>query len=610
MLVRPRLASTLTGPALALAALTATAAAQPSPLPTGGPPTGEEEPKPQGAAEAAPKTANLLATTPAVPARRDTRKKYDVMRVDGYLRGRGDWAKNWNLGFADDPDFGGAPFAQPLSCSATTGISTCDDTITSTNLRLRLEPRLELTNTLAIHTQVDLLDNLVLGSTPAGDPPLGAFSGGATAPIGGVNSDADSIVVRRAWGEVSTALFLLKFGRMPDHFGLGIVANSGRRNDTDYAQWETLWMPGADANVGGANDTSYDLDSDYGDTVDRLMITAELPGTPLKAAAAYDWPSNGLSTAQGPRTTFGGQPWDLDDLDDTSSWMLAIAKMDAPSDFKDAVDRGKLALNFGGRLQRRTQDVDYDLTDYVPATAPDADKLVQRGLSSYLFNGWVKLGWKKILFEAEAAYLMGSIEALDDLGFDDPLDLQTFGAVARATTTAFDDKLGLGLELGLATGDDHDNPVEGRTHLRNSSLVPTSGDDSMTRFVFDPDYEVDLILFRELIGAVSNAFYVRPRMSYKLTKAITFKAQNVTSAAVKSVSTPGNSTFWGTEFDADLGYSSGGFHAGLAYGVLFPLGAMDHPTDDTGAFPFGDNNENAGTSSNAHTFQARLGIEF
>ena len=33
--------------------------------------------------------------------------------------------------------------------------------------------------------------------------------------------------------------------------------------------YETLWMPGAEANVGGANDTSMDLDSDYGDSVDR-----------------------------------------------------------------------------------------------------------------------------------------------------------------------------------------------------------------------------------------------------------------------------------------------------------------------------------------------------
>jgi hypothetical protein len=41
---------------------------------------------------------------------------------------------------------------------------------------------------------------------------------------------------------------------------------------------------------------------------------------------------------------------------------------------------------------------------------------------------------------------------------------------------------------------------------------------------------------------------------------------------------------------------------------------MDHPAstpnDMTPDFPFGTNNQNAGVSSNAHTFQFRLGLEF
>ncbi|MBK9030488.1 MAG: TIGR04551 family protein [Myxococcales bacterium] len=609
-----RLASFLAGPALALA-LAAPAAAQPSPMPTGGPPSGEEEPKPQGVAEAAPKAASLLATTPAVPARRDSRKKFDVIRVDGYLRGRGDWFKNFNLGFADSAAFGGAPFPQPSTCTSTTNVAGCADSVTSSNLRLRLEPRLELTNTTAVHTQIDLLDNVVLGSTPEGQAPLGAFGGGTVPPLAGVNSDRNSIVVRRAWGEVSTALALLKFGRMPDHFGLGIVANSGRRADTDYATWETLWMPGAEANVGGANDVSMDLDSDYGDTVDRAMVSIEIPGTPLRAAAAYDWPTTGLASNQTELGgASGGQPWDLDDADDVSQWMLAVARMDAPADFKEQMDRGELALNFAGRLTYRAQDVDYDLTNFVTGGPADSDAFVKRGMSAYIGDGWIKAGWKGVLFEAEAAAMIGSIDSLAEFGRTKPVDLRSFGGVARATTTAFDRKLGLGLELGLATGDDVDNVVQGRTHLRNATLVPPDNDATIGRFVFDPDYKVDLILFRELIGAVSNAFYVRPRMSYQLTKSITFRAQNVTSAAVKPVSTPGNGSFWGTEFDTDLGYDAGGFHMGLAYGVLFPLSAMDHPvdtdTDETTGAPFGSNNQNAGVSSNAHTFQFRLGIEF
>jgi len=46
---------------------------------------------------------------------------------------------------------------------------------------------------------------------------------------------------------------------------------------------------------------------------------------------------------------------------------------------------------------------------------------------------------------------------------------------------------------------------------------------------------------------------------------------NVTSFALRPVSTPGNGTVYGTEFDSDLGYSSGHIFAGISYGVLFPF---------------------------------------
>lgn len=600
------------GPALALAFVASSAAAQPSPLPSqGGPPTGaggEEEEKPAGIAEAAPSQAGLVATTPAVPPRRDSRKKFQVLQLDGFLRARGDWFKNFNLGFADDVNFGGAPYPQPYSCRATTPIS-CDDTVKSSNLRLRLEPRIELTNTIAVHSQIDLLDNLVLGSTPdTSVAPPGPFSGGTATPAAGGNA---SIAVRRAWAEVATALLLVKFGRMPDHFGLGMVANSGRRLDTDYATWETLWMPGAEADVGGINNTAMDLDSDYGDSVDRASVALEVPGVPLRALAAIDWQGAGLQTDR--YYGNGGQPADVDDLDDTSQWMIAIARMDAPADFAEKMARGELAYNFAGRLVRRTQDNDYNAALTV-TSGNDADKFHARGASMWLPDVWVKVGWKKVLFEAEAAATIGSISNLADYGVDGSTDLRAFGGVARVSTKAFDDKLGYGLEVGLATGDDGEAALAGHTNLSEVPRLPGANDHTISRFVFDPDYHVDLILFRELIGSVSNALYFRPRLSYQLTKAINFKAQNVTSATMKSVSSPGNSTFWGTEFDADLGYSSGGFQAGIAYGVLFPLGAMDHPTNDAGAggpgFPFGTNQENAGTAGNAHTFQLRLGVEF
>src|SRR5205085_10573048 len=106
-----------------------------------------------------------------------------------------------------------------------------------------------------------------------------------------------------------------------------------------------------------------------------------------------------------------------------------------------------------------------------------------------------------------------------------------------------------GLEVGAASGDESDNAVQGDVNVRNMQAL-SGRDRTINRFVFDPDYEVDLILFRELIGSVSNALYFKPWLSYELTKSIGFKAANVTSAALRPVSTPGNDTMWGIEMDA------------------------------------------------------------
>jgi hypothetical protein len=110
---------------------------------------------------------------------------------------------------------------------------------------------------------------------------------------------------------------------------------------------------------------------------------------------------------------------------------------------------------------------------------------------------------------------------------------------------------------------------------------------------------------------VTNAGYVKPFLAYDLTRSIGFKVANVTSFALKPVSTPGNSSMYGTEFDADIAYSAGGLTAGIAYGVLFPFGAMAHPEDDplTGdVFGYGMGNTN--DTKTAHTIQIRLSLQF
>src|SRR5215813_3580207 len=141
----------------------------------GGPtqPANGNEEKKEGVAEAAPKQPGLLPTTPALPTAKGRRKKWKLIDIDGYYRLRTDWFKNFNLGFFDDAGSGGSPFPRALGCTSTASNHPCDDSLSSANMRLRLEPTINLDEGTSVHIQADALDNILFGSTPS-DPVLGA----------------------------------------------------------------------------------------------------------------------------------------------------------------------------------------------------------------------------------------------------------------------------------------------------------------------------------------------------------------------------------------------------------------------------------------------------
>jgi len=590
----------------------------------GGPSQPAGEDKKDGVAEAAPKTPGLLPTTPALPAPKGRRKRWKLLELDGYYRMRTDWFKNFNLGFSD-AGFGGAPFPTALGCKSNLVDHPCDNSLSSANMRLRLEPTINLDEGTSVHIQADLLDNLVLGSTPfdqslAGaytsaptviNPPLGAFNTGTQAPVvQGVNSDRAAVQIKRAWGEVALPLGVLKFGRMPNQWGMGILYNGG----------------GADPINGG-----YDYDADYGDTVDRASFSLLIPGTNLRAMVASDWAMTRLVSNQtSANKGHEGHPFDLDDSDDINSWVGVISRMDSPQEFKDTVDRGEAALNYGVYFEYKTQAWDYDLKDFTLGGATDpggtvgSPHYVPRSLKTYSPDVWGKLGIGRFTIEAEVAAQLGSIGSLSDVldkdgkPFITHADIRKFGGAGRLTWKGLEGKLRLGLETGFASGDQWDNTPQGATNIAFGNPLGGPGDSTLTQFAFNRDYKVDMILWRHLVGAVTNAGYIKPFIQYDVTKSIMFKISNISSFALKPVATPGNGVMYGTEFDGDLGYATGGMFIGLSYGVLFPFGALSHPADnpDDTTQKYGYTDPTTGDTSNvkdaetAHTIQSRFVLAF
>ncbi len=107
-------------------------------------------------------------------------------------------------------------------------------------------------------------------------------------------------------------------------------------------------------------------------------------------------------------------------------------------------------------------------------------------------------------------------------------------------------------------------------------------DNTVDNFRFHPDYHIDQILFREIIGTITDAIYVRPHVRTTLlvvgTDRLEAGAALIDSWAVYASSTPGGQRPLGIEIDPELRYaSSDGFAATLDYGVLFPGSAFDNP---------------------------------
>ncbi|HEY6098478.1 MAG TPA: TIGR04551 family protein, partial [Anaeromyxobacter sp.] len=169
--------------------------------------------------------------------------KLEFLELDGYLRFRGDVLDDFALGRAAD-SAGYRIFPTPLRARGNTG------TLATANMRLRLEPTLNVSEYVRVRAQVDVLDNYVMGSSagplfdlPGSPYPVPFYGSSRALDPNDPTSDRAAILPKRAWAEVQTPVGLLSFGRMPSHWGLGILANDGSG-----------------------------LDQDYGDTVDRLQF--------------------------------------------------------------------------------------------------------------------------------------------------------------------------------------------------------------------------------------------------------------------------------------------------------------------------------------------------
>jgi len=509
--------------------------------------------------------ALVLGATPAyaddapdedvVPRERSAQFSDLRFTLHGYLRVRGDVFDDLDLSRGPSPSTGLPLFPTPGSGSG--------HTMSAVDMRLRLEPQLKVGQAVRFLARIDVLDNLAWGSTPNVLPSTTAQSYAGTSaesPSAGINSASDAIRVKQAWGEVTLPFGVLSAGRM------GALVN---------------WGTGFFVNNGSC------LSCDLGDSGDRIALTIPLLGHLL--TGLYEL------SASGPQTNLGfGQTVQVDRRANVHTAALSFARYSSAEAQRRTLEGRRMLIQYGLLASYRWQDLD------APAWVQPGglslpygpNAFVERGLKSFSGDLWFLLHKGPVRWEVEAATVLGQItdsSAIPGITLRSPTVVRQWGAVT-SLAYQFRIPLRLRLEVGVASGDDA--PGFGVRFARGqNSTVPGDADgpqlrppvdNSIDNFAFHPDYRVDLVFWRRIVGRVTDAVYVKPTLRVgpfgKAQHHITFDLSIIDSTALFASSPPGQSRRLGTEIDLIARYRLElGFEALLSYGVFIPGAGLDNP---------------------------------
>ncbi|MDB4958722.1 MAG: hypothetical protein JWO36_6291 [Myxococcales bacterium] len=402
---------------------------------------------------------------------------------------------------------------------------------------------------VAVKARIDWLDNVALGGSPD-------LAGGSPATSGGQRPS--TVVVKRAWAETLTPVGTLAVGRMGAHFGLGIAANGGDCEDCDH-----------------------------GDAADRFAFVTPLAGHLF--AFAYDIASRGPFTP----SRDGGHAIALEPTDAAAGPTFAILKVHSPATLARRANAGLSSLEYAGYITRRTQDRDvpgsYLPTAMVPATFTSND-LVARGFAATGTGGWLRLTGSHFRIEGELAYFNATVaqpSLIPGAAITIPVSSSQLGVAVESELIW--DSARVGADGGYASGDSAPGfgafPKAGDTAVTAGAFDGPQAnlprDHTVDNFRFHPDYHIDQILFREIIGTITDAIYIRPHARTTLMTVgagrIELAAALVASWAVEATSTPSGQRALGFELDPELRYASrDGFAFTLDYGLFLPGAAFDN----------------------------------
>ncbi|MEM9877530.1 MAG: hypothetical protein AAF928_21710, partial [Myxococcota bacterium] len=378
----------------------------------------------------------------------------------------------------------------------------------------------------AIKVRVDALDNLVLGSAPTGIPAASTTQ----------DDDSGFLTIKRAYAEVLTPLGFIAFGRMGAQWGLGMLSNGGDC-----------------------------LDCDSGDAADRF--TYILPALDHLFIGAYDFSSTAPTVPHQTETrAIAVEPTAM-----VHTVTFAVMHFTTDESRRRRRRAGRFTFDYGALATHRWQTNDIPAL-YLPVAGPaarpatsddvPADQLMMRGYRATAADVWLRFVGPDVRLELEAAYLNASVaqpSLIPGVRLRDPVTSDQFGFAFQSDFGDREDVFSAGFDAGVASGDPAPGfgayPVAGQAAPQAGDFdgpqsIPPF-DNRVDNFAFHPDYRVDRILFREIIGRITDAFYLRPHARITLAESRTGRLAaelwGIVSGAMEPSSTPGGARMLGVE---------------------------------------------------------------
>lgn len=478
------------------------------------------------------------------------------LSIAGYFRTRGEVLHNFDLDRGTTPS-GRALFAVPLGDPNA-------QTLMNADMRLRTDLALYAPfAALAVKVRMDVIDDVVFGSTPSLSPGTGNALTPATSPG---QLPHTLFRLKRAYAEALTPIGMLSAGRMGSHWGLGMLANGGDC-----------------------------LDCDRGDAADRVAFVSPIFGHLV--AAAYDF------SAVGPLQLRPDSIRSivLEPSANVHSASFALMNIRTPLALDRRRRAGRVTVEYGALASHRWQDYDVPQTYLnVKGSALTSSQVVPRGFRATVFDVWARVTAPMLRVEFEGAVAIATVDQpslIPGVLLRDKVSSLQWGGALEIEVGEPSSRFSGGLYTGIASGD----PAPGFGAFPPSGVRPVQGeldaqqldiprDIRADNFRFHPDYRVDRILFAEIIGTITDAYYLRPWVQARLVdagpSALKLRLSATYTRALYAASTPGNDANLGLEVHGALRWEArDGFDALLEYAVLVPFAGLSNPVAGLDAQP-------------------------